>query len=289
MTQTLAEQKNTVQVQDDFTQYLNEIRSYPLLTAEEERKLGEGCAAGDKDAIRAMVNSNLRLVVSIARKYTGRGVPIMDLIQEGSIGLVTAAKKFDYTQNNKFSTYASQWIRQGISRCILNNAEIIHLPRHKMEQIKKLMAVSSAIRQEGLEPELAELSLRTGIPVEKIEELFALVPVVASLDAPAGSPEHDALQALLEDITAPQPQEELVRTELKHTIETLLGKLDTRQQQVLRLHFGLEDGNEHSLAEIGQRLGISKERARQIEQQAFAKLRVSGADIGLEDFLDDGI
>ena len=287
MTQTLAEKENTADVQDDFSQYLKEIRSYPLLTAEQERKIAEGCAKGDKDAIRTMVNSNLRLVVSIARKYTGRGIPIMDLIQEGSIGLVTAAKKFDHTQNTRFSTYASQWIRQGISRYILNNAGIIHLPRQKMEQIKKLMAVSAAMQQEGLEPEPAELSLRTGIPEEKIEELLDMVPVVASLDAPAGSPEHDALQALLADIHAPQPQEELVRTELKHTIETLLGKLDHRQQQILRLHFGLEDGNEHSLAEIGQILEISKERARQIEQQAFQKLRVLGADLGLEDFLDD--
>lgn len=287
MTSTLAEKTNTAEVQDDFAQYLKEIRSYPLLTAEEERKIAEGCAKGDKNAIRTMVNSNLRLVVSIARKYTGRGVAIMDLIQEGSIGLVNAAKKVDPTQNTRFSTYASHWIRQGISRCILNNAGIIHLPRQKMEQIKKLMAVSAAMEQEGLEPETEELSARTGIAPEKVEELMDMVPVISSLDAPAGSPEHDALQELLEDITAPQPQEELVRTELKHTLDTLLAKLDQRQQQILRLHFGLEDGNEHSLAEIGEIIGVSKERARQIEQQAFAKLRVLGADLGLEDFLDD--
>lgn len=287
MIPTLAEKPNTADVQDDFSQYLKEIRSYPLLGVEEERKIAQGCARGDKDAIRTMVNSNLRLVVSIARKYAGRGVPLMDLIQEGSVGLIIAAEKFDYTQNTKFSTYASQWIRQGITRYILNNAGLIHLPRQKMEQIKKLMAVSATIRQEGMEPETEELSVRTGIPVDKVVELMDLVPTVASLDAPAGDPEHDALQALLEDISAPQPQEELVRTELNHTMDTLLGKLDARQQSVLRLHFGLEDGQEYSLADIGRILGISKERARQIEQQAFARLRVLGADLGLEDFLDD--
>ena len=287
MTQILAEKTNTADTQDDFAQYLKEIRSYPLLTAEQERQIAQGCAEGDKNAIRTMVNSNLRLVVSIARKYTGRGVPIMDLIQEGSIGLVNAAKKVDPTQNTRFSTYASHWIRQGITRCILNNAGIIHLPRQKMEQIKKLMAVSAMMKQEGLEPDISELSIRAGIAPEKVEELLDMVPAVISIDAPAGSPEHDALQELLEDITAPQPQEELVRTELKHTLDTLLGKLDDRQQQILRLHFGLGSGTEHSLADIAQMLDISKERTRQIEQQAFAKLRVLGADLGLEDFLDD--
>lgn len=287
MTQALAEKKNTADMQDDFSQYLKEIRSYPMLTVEEEREIAEACARGDKDAIRTMVNSNLRLVVSIAREYTGRGVPLMDLIQEGSIGLLTAATKFDHTQNTRFSTYASQWIRQAVGRYILNHAGVIRVPRQTMERMRKLLAATAAIEQEGIAAEPKEIALRTGIPESKVEELLSLLPKVCSLDAPAGDPEHDILQALLEDVHAPQPQEELVRRELKHTMETLLSKLDDRQQRVLALHFGLEDGNCHSLAEIGALLGISKERARQIERQGLAKLHAMGADLGLEDYLDD--
>lgn len=286
MTQ-IAEKNYGKETLDDFEQYMKEVRAYPLLTPEEELQIAKRCADGDKDAVRTMINCNLRLVVSIARKFSGRGVPLMDLIQEGSIGLLIAAEKFDHTQNTKFSTYASQWIRQGISRYLLNNAGIIHLPRQKMEQIKKLMVVTATIRQEGMEPDMTELSKRTGIPEKKVEELLDMVPNTVSLDAPAGDPEYDALQALLEDVSAPQPQEELVRTELNHTMETLLGKLDQRQQRVLRLHFGLEDGTEYSLGEIGKLLGVSKERARQIEQQAFQQLRTLGADLGLEDFIND--
>lgn len=273
--------------EDDVSQYLREIRTYPMLTAQQELELAMACARGDQDAIRTMVNSNLRLVVSIAREYAGRGVPLMDLIQEGSIGLLTAARKFDYTQNCRFSTYASQWIRQGVSRCILNHAGLIRVPRHTMERMRKLIAAVAAVQQQGLEPEPAELAVRTGIPENKVNELLQLLPKVCSLDAPAGDPEHDTLQMLMEDMHAPQPQEELVRRELKHTMDSLLGMLDQRQQRVLRLHFGMEDDTCHSLEEIGRMLEISKERARQIEAQAIRKLRDLGADLGLEDFLNE--
>lgn len=288
MTGTIPEKKNIPQPSqdDDVHSYLAQIRSYPLLTVEQERTLAKACAEGDEDAIRTMVNSNLRLVVSIAREYVGRGVPLMDLIQEGSIGLLTAARKFDHTMQTRFSTYATPWIRQGVSRYILNHAGLIRVPRHTMERMRKLLAAKVALQQEtGKEPTAEEIAAVCQIPAEKVEALLHLLPQVCSLDAPMGDPEHDALQAMLEDLHAPQPQEELVRKELQHTMDVLLGMLDERQQRVLRLHFGMEDDISHSLDEIGKLLGISKERARQIERQAMDKLRAYGADLGLEDFL----
>lgn len=287
MTQ-LAEKNYGAEVQDDFDQYMKEVRSHPLLTQEEELALAKRCAKGDKNAIRTMINSNLRLVVSIAWKYNGRGASLMDLIQEGSIGLVKAAEKYDHTKGARFSSYASQWIQQSIARYLLNNAGSIHIPRQKMEQIRKIMAASATIKQEGMEMDPQEISVRTGIPEETVAELLELLPTYVPLGAPAGGDaDHDPLETLIEDTEASKPQEELVRTELKNTLETLLSKLDERQQQILRLHYGLPDGNEHSLSDIGKILGVSKERARQLEQQAFQKLRASGADLGLEEFLDD--
>ena len=274
-----------VTVDGELSQYLQQLRQYPLLKPQQERELAMACQRGDIEAIRTMVNCNLRLVVSIAKEYAGRGVPLMDLIQEGSIGLITAAKKFDYTQNNRFSTYASYWIRQGINRYLMNNAGLIRVARHTQEKMKKILAAATAARQEGIEPDARELSQRTGIPEDKVEELLELIPKEVSIDAPAGDSENDSLGSLLPDTQTPEPQEELVRRELCHTMDMLLGMLEPRQQEVLRLHFGMEDGTCHSLDTIGKHLGISKERARQIEQQAFAKMRALGADIGLEDFL----
>ena len=288
MTGTLPEKKNTAPLlpEEDVLQFLKEIRDYPLLTPTQEKELAIQCAKGDENAIRAMVNANLRLVVSIAKEYAGRGVPLLDLIQEGSVGLLTAARKFDPTRDNRFSTYATPWIRQGVSRYILNHAGLIRVPRHTMERIRKILAVKGALQQElGYEPEIYQIAERCQLTEEKTEELLKLLPQICSLDAPAGDPEHDTLQSLLEDMHAPQPQEELVRRELVHTMDVLLGMLTERQQQVLRLHFGMEDDMCHSLEEIGKMLGISKERARQIERQAMDKLRAYGADFGLEDFL----
>ena len=287
MTGTIPEKMNTAApLEEDMQAYLKEIRSYPLLTPEQERTLAKACAQGDEEAIRTMVNSNLRLVVSIAREYAGRGVPLLDLIQEGSIGLLTAARKFDYTKENRFSTYATPWIRQGVSRYILNHSGLIRVPRHTMERMRKLLSAKAALQQQtGREPTSEEIARECGITGEKAEELLRLLPQICSLDAPAGDPEHDALQEMLEDFHAPQPQEELVRQELQHTMDVLLGMLNERQRQVLRLHFGMEDDTCHSLEQIGKMLGISKERARQIERQAMDKLRAYGADLGLEDFL----
>lgn len=271
---------------DDVRQFLQEIRQYPRLTPEEEKNLAKRCAAGDEEAIRTMVNSNLRLVVSVAKEYMGRGAPLLDMIQEGSIGLLAAARKFDYTLDYRFSTYATKWIRQGVSRCVMEHAGLIRVPRHTAERIKKLLNAKRELQaQKGCQPTLEQIALYSGIPQKKAEELLRLLPEICSLDAPAGD-DDGTLQLMLENMHAPQPHEELVRQEMKRTLDALLGMLSERQQQVLRLRFGMEDGECHTLEKVGQYLGISKERARQIEHQAVEKLQKLGAGLGLEEFLE---
>lgn len=273
--------------EDDIRQYLREIRQIPRLTPEEERELARRCAQGDEEAIRKMVNANLRLVVSVAKEYSGRGVPLMDLIQEGSIGLLAAARKFDYTRDLRFSTYATKWIRQGVTRCLLNHAGAIRVPVHTAERMRKVQAAQAVLRQEqGTEPTAEEIAARVDMPREKVAELLQLSPDVCSLDVPVGDEDKSSFGNLLEDLEAPQPQEELVRKELNNAIDRLLSNLTQRQQTILRLHFGMEDGVCHSLEEIGQKLGISKERVRQVEKQAMDKLQAMGTSMGLEDFLE---
>ena len=272
--------------EESLLRYLQEIRNYPLLSAQEERELAKRCAQGDEEAIRRMVSANLRLVVSVAREYAGRGVPLMDLIQEGSIGLLVAAKKFDYTLDYRFSTYATKWIRQGIGKCILNQAGLVRIPQHTAEKIRKLLYARGKLQAEtGDMPAISQIAAECGIPEKKAAELLELVPEVCSLDAPVGEEEDTAVGLLLGDENTPQPQEELVRRELKQTMDKLLSALPERQRQVLSLHFGMEDGKCLSLEQIGAQMGISKERARQIEKQAFKRLKAQGAALGLEDFL----
>jgi len=270
--------------EDDMRQYLSEIRQYPRLTAEEERELAQRCAAGDEEAIRKMVNSNLRLVVSVAREYAGRGVPLLDLIQEGSIGLLAAAKKFDYTLDFRFSTYATKWIRQGVSR-YLTGFGTIRVPVHTAERIRKINAVRVALQMElEREPTPEEIAEKCDISAAKVEQLMALLPQTCSLDAQIGD-EDGTLSQLLENIHAEQPYEKVVREELNQTMESLMAALTQRQQQILRLRFGMEDGVCYSLEQTGKQLGISKERARQVEKQAIEKLQKLSSGMGLEDFL----
>ena len=272
-------------VNEDMSQFLQDIRQFPRLTPEEERQLAMGCAAGDRDAIRQMVNSNLGLVVSVAREYAGRGVPLLDLIQEGSIGLLAAAEKFDYTLDYRFSTYATKWIRQGVTRC-LSDDSLIRVPAHTAQQIRKVSAAKAELSKElGGEPSLEDLAKRCDITPERAGQLLRLKPETCSLDAPVGEAE-DTLGILLPDVQSPQPHEELIREELNRVMDSMLSMLTERQSLVLRLHFGMEDGVCHSLEEIGKMLDISKERARQIEHQAMDKLQKLGASMGLEDFLE---
>ena len=265
-------------------QFLSEIRRYPLLTAEEERNLARRCADGDEDAIRHLVNSNLRLVVSVARKYAGRGVPLLDLIQEGSIGLLAAARRFDYTQDVRFSTYATKGIHSGIVQCLIDHGQTIRVPGHTAELIRKVEQARKELEQAGIPPTMAQIAAKCGMTEEKVKKYLLLQPETCSLDAPAGE-EAGTLGILLEDLQAPQPQEALVRRELEDTMEQLLSHLNDRQRQILRLHFGMADGTCYSLEQISRLLNISKERVRQIEKQAMEKLQKLGANLGLEDFL----
>ncbi|MBO5836703.1 MAG: RNA polymerase sigma factor RpoD/SigA [Oscillospiraceae bacterium] len=288
MSNSLLEKENIVpaKYEDDISQYVGEIRRYPLLNQQQERELAMECAKGNPDAVRTMVNSNLRLVVSIAREYAGRGVPLLDLIQEGSIGLLAATRKFDYTMDCRFSTYATKWIRQGVNRCVQNHANLIRVPLHTQERIHKVLATRDALRQQmHTEPDAAQIGQETGFSEERVKYLLSLVPEIWSLDAQMGQTEDATLQILVEDLQAVQPQEELVRQELKSTLEQLLAKLPERYAYVLKMCFGLEDGQCHTFEEIGESLGVSKERARQIKDQAIKKLQIMGNDLGLEDFL----
>ncbi len=280
--------QNTLQhhTPPDLTAYMQQIRRYPRLSIEEELQTARLCAEGDGEAMRRLITCNLRLVVAVAREYDGRGVALMDLIQEGNIGLMVAARKFDYRLGFHFSTYATKWIRQGITRCLMKHAGLIRVPVHTAQQMRKLLEAKVAYLQEqGCEPSLETLAELAGIDVIRAKKLLLLIPEVCSLDAPAGEDGETTLGQLLPDQSAHEPLESLIQAQLLELMDQVMGQLNTRQQTILRMHFGMDDGNCHPLEEIAGILGISKERVRQIEQQAFKKMKTLGEDLGLEDFL----
>lgn len=260
-------------------QYLQEIRSIPVLTPQQEQALAYRCAQGDEEALSQMVSANLRLVVSIAREYAGRGVALQDLIQEGSIGLLAAAKKFDHTLEYRFSTYATKWIRQGVTKCLSDYANAIRVPAYTAQRLNRLkVAIRELEASLGRLPTQQELSEATGIPEEKVAEYLELDPKICSLE--------DTLVLPVEETDASQPHQELVRRELKKTMEALLCQLTPRQQQVLRMRFGMDDGVCHTHESIGEALDISKERSRQLEKQGIARMQKLASALGLEDFLE---
>ena len=272
---------------EDVRQYLSEIRHFPMLTAQQERETAMRCAEGDPEAIRAMVSSNLRLVVSVAREYAGRGVPLLDLIQEGSIGLIVAAKKFDYTRDTRFSTYATKWIRQRMGLCLNEDSGVIRVPAYTAERLKKLAAVTAAFRaEEGRAPTPAELSSRTGFAEEKVQELLRLAPEVTSLDTPVGERGEDTLGTLLPSAESAEPQAELIRRELKELLEGLLAVGKLRHQTLQQLLQPQAERISRSQAEVAKALGISKERVRQLERQAMDRIQRMGEGLGLEDYLE---
>lgn len=271
---------------EDVRQYVQEIRQYALLTPEAERELAIRCAAGEEEAVRQMVSSNLRLVVAIAREYAGRGVPLLDLIQEGSIGLITAARKFDYTREVRFSTYASKWIRQGVTGCLAGHGGVIRVPDYTADRMRRLIrGKADFLTENGREPTLEELSEWTGIPGGKIRQILQLAPEVCSLDAPAGEDGEGTVGRLLPGDEQAEPQAVLIRQEMKTILEALMAQLNDRQQRILRLHFGMDGGECLSLEKIAEEIGVSKERVRQVERQAIRRLNELGREYGLEDFL----
>ena len=272
---------------DPVRMYLKEIGNIPLLTPEEEVELAKEMKEGSKQAAKKMAEANLRLVVSIAKRYVGRGMQFLDLIQEGNVGLIKAIEKYDYTKGYKFSTYATWWIRQAITRSIADQARTIRIPVHMVETMNKLTKVQRSLTQElGREPSVEEIAENVHMDVNRVREILKLAQETVSLETPVGSEEESHLADFIEDDHTPLPSDEAAFGQLKDDIRSVLDKLNEREQKVLRMRFGLDDGKEHTLEEVGQELHVTRERIRQIEAKALRKLRQSGKSAGLEGYLN---
>ena len=270
---------------DPVRMYLKEIGQVPLLTAEEEVDLAKRIAAGDTKAKDKLTEANLRLVVSIAKKYSGRGLHILDLIQEGNTGLIRAVDKFDYTKGNKFSTYATWWIRQAITRAIADQARTIRVPVHMVEVINKATRCNRRLVQElGREPTMEEIAAELNMPVEKVIEASRTAADTLSLDTPVGDEEDTTIGSFVEDDTTPGPADATANALLAEALEEILGTLTQREADVLKMRFGIYDGRTHTLAEVGKTFGVTRERIRQIENKAIRKLRHPSRAKRIKDF-----
>jgi len=274
-------------IDDPVRMYLKEIGRIPLLTPEEEVELAKRMEEGDEEAKRRLAEANLRLVVSIAKRYVGRGMLFLDLIQEGNLGLIKAVEKFDYRKGYKFSTYATWWIRQAITRAIADQARTIRIPVHMVETINKLIRVSRQLLQElGREPNPEEIAKEMDISEEKVREIMKIAQEPVSLETPIGEEEDSHLGDFIEDHDAKAPAEEASFTLLREQLESVLSTLTDREQKVLRLRFGLDDGRARTLEEVGQQFGVTRERIRQIEAKTLRKLRHPSRSKKLKDYLE---
>ena len=276
-----------VTIDDPVKVYLKEIGRVPLLTPEEEVDLAVRISNGDEAAKKRLSEANLRLVVSIAKRYLGRGMQFLDLIQEGNLGLIKAVEKFDYTKGFKFSTYATWWIRQAITRAIADQARTIRIPVHMVETINKVKKVSSQLlHANGREPSAEEIAEELEMPVEKVREIMRVAQEPVSLETPIGEEEDSHLGDFIPDDDAPAPADAASHTLLKETLDNVLDSLTEREREVLRLRFGLDDGRSRTLEEVGKEFKVTRERIRQIEAKALRKLRHPSRSKKLKDFLD---
>ena len=276
-----------INIDDPVRMYLREIGRIPLLTYDEELELAKKVLEGDEAAKQKLAESNLRLVVSIAKKYVGRGMLFLDLIQEGNMGLIKAVEKFDYTKGFKFSTYATWWIRQAITRAIADQARTIRIPVHMVETINKLIRVSRQLLQElGRDPKPEEIAKEMDMSEEKVREIMKIAQDPVSLETPIGEEEDSHLGDFIPDEDALAPAEAAAYSLLKDQIEEVLGSLNEREQKVLKLRFGLEDGRARTLEEVGKEFDVTRERIRQIEAKALRKLRHPSRSKKLRDYLD---
>jgi len=276
-----------VSIEDPVRMYLKEIGKVPLLTAEEEIELAKKMEMGDADAKKRLAEANLRLVVSIAKRYVGRGMLFLDLIQEGNMGLIKAVEKFDYRKGYKFSTYATWWIRQAITRAIADQARTIRIPVHMVETINKLIRVSRQLLQElGREPTPDEIAEEMNMPQERVREILKISQEPVSLETPIGEEEDSHLGDFIQDDNVPVPSDAAAFTLLKEQLVEVLGTLTEREQKVLRLRFGLDDGRARTLEEVGKEFNVTRERIRQIEAKALRKLRHPSRSRKLKDYLD---